>query len=61
MEEAFRFCGGLLVLDNGRVIASGPKHELFERPRSVVAARLTGCKNIAVARCADANRNAVDA
>ena len=54
MEEAFRFCTDLLVLHRGRVIASGPKHELFERPRSVAAARLTGCKNIvAAARVGD--------
>ena len=49
MEEAFRFCTELLVLDRGRVIAAGPKHELFEQPRSVVTARLTGCKNIETA------------
>jgi molybdate transport system permease protein len=46
MEEAFRFCADLLVLNCGRVIARGPKHELFERPKTVIAARLTGCKNI---------------
>ena len=46
MEEAFRFCTDLLVLNHGSVIAQGPKHELFERPRSVAAARLTGCKNV---------------
>ena len=34
MEEAFRFCTELLVLDAGKVIASGPKHKLFEQPRS---------------------------
>jgi molybdate transport system permease protein len=61
MEEAFRFCTDLLVLDAGRVIASGPKHELFERPQSVVAARLTGCKNIVAARRIAADRIAVDA
>lgn len=61
MEEAFRFCQDLLVLDRGRVIASGPKHELFEQPRSVVTARLTGCKNIAPARQIGAARLAVDA
>ena len=49
MEEAFRFCTDLLVLDRGAIIARGSKHELFERPRTVAAARLTGCKNIAVA------------
>ncbi len=61
MEEAFRFCTDLLVLDSGKVIASGPKHQLFERPRSVAAARLTGCKNIAAARRIGADRIAVDA
>ncbi|MGA2964321.1 MAG: molybdate ABC transporter permease subunit [Candidatus Korobacteraceae bacterium] len=61
MEEAFRFCSDLLVLDNGKVIASGPKHQLFERPGSVAAARLTGCKNIAPARPVAADRIAVDA
>jgi molybdate transport system permease protein len=61
MEEAFRFCSDLLVLDSGKVIASGPKHQLFERPQTVVAAQLTGCKNIAPASRAAANRIAVSA
>jgi molybdate transport system permease protein len=59
MEEAFRFCSDLLVLDGGRVIASGPKHQLFERPPTVAAARLTGCKNIAEAWRVGPNRIAV--
>lgn len=50
MEEAFRFCADLLVLDSGRVIASGPRQQLFEQPRTVATARLTGCKNIALAQ-----------
>jgi molybdate ABC transporter permease protein len=61
MEEAFRFCTDLLVLNEGRVIARGPKHELFERPRTVAAARLTGCKNIVRADCIDAHRIAIPA
>ncbi len=61
MEEAFRFCTDLLVLDEGRVIARGPKLELFERPRSVAAAQLTGCKNIVPARLLSSGRIAVDA
>lgn len=60
MEEAFRFCSDLLVLDNGRVIASGPKHHLFERPQTVAAARLTGCKNIVPARRTAAYQIAVN-
>ena len=50
MEEAFRFCQSLIVLDHGRVIASGPRNDLFANPRTAAAARLTGCKNIASAR-----------
>jgi ABC-type sulfate/molybdate transport systems ATPase subunit len=46
MEEAFRFCSDLLVLNHGNVIAEGPNQELFERPRTVAAALLTGCKNV---------------
>jgi len=61
MEEAFRFCSELVVLEAGRVIASGPKQALFEQPRLVVTARLTGCKNIAAARQIDTQRIAVPA
>jgi molybdate transport system permease protein len=61
MEEAFRFCSELVVLDGGQVIASGPRQDLFDRPRSVVAARLTGCKNIVAARRVGVDRIAVDA
>jgi molybdate ABC transporter permease protein len=61
MEEAFRFCTDLLVLDQGKVIASGPKHQIFEQPGNVATARLTGCKNIIPARRIGADRIAVDA
>jgi molybdate transport system permease protein len=61
MEEAFRFCTDLLVLNDGKVIASGPKHRLFEDPQTVSAARLTGCKNIVAATYISAHRIAVPA
>lgn len=61
MEEAFRFCTDLLVLDQGKVIASGPKHRIFEQPATVATARLTGCKNIVPARRIGADRIAVEA
>lgn len=61
MEEAFRFCTDLLVLSSGKVIAHGPKHQIFEQPRTVAAARLTGCKNIVAARRISPNRLAVEA
>src|SRR6185503_15305976 len=61
MEEAFRFCTDLLVLDRGSVIASGPKHQLFENPGTVAAARLTGCKNIVEASPVGTHRISVPA
>ena len=47
MEEAFRFCSELAVIDQGHFLAYGPRQNLFENPGSVTVARLTGCKNIA--------------
>jgi molybdate transport system ATP-binding protein len=46
MEEAYRFCDDLVVLDGGAVIAAGAKRTVFASPGSAAAARLTGCKNI---------------
>lgn len=46
LEEAFRFCQDLVVLESGNVIASGPRSQLFKQPGTTAAARLTGCKNI---------------
>ena len=45
-DEAFQFCDELIVLDEGKIIAKGDTHEIFENPRRVQVARLTGCKNI---------------
>jgi molybdate transport system permease protein len=61
MEEAFRFCQDLVVLDRGRVIAAGPKRDLFERPGTTAAARLTGCKNVFSAAMRDDGSIAVPA
>ena len=45
-DEAFQFCDELIVLDQGKIIAKGETHEVFENPKKVQVARLTGCKNI---------------
>ena len=45
-DEAFQFCDALIVLDKGKVIAKGDTHHVFENPKKVQVARLTGCKNI---------------
>lgn len=49
VEEAWRLCDELILLDAGRVIRHGPKAEVFADPRNVAAAQLTGCKNLAEA------------
>jgi molybdate ABC transporter permease protein len=46
-DEAFRSCEDLVVLSDGKVVANGPKREIFTHPRFLAVARLTGCKNIA--------------
>ena len=45
-DEALQFCDELIILDQGKVIAKGNTHEVFENPKKVQVARLTGCKNI---------------
>lgn len=49
LEEAYRVCHQLMVLDQGHAIAYGSKYEIFERPGMVDVAQLTGCKNISAA------------
>lgn len=44
-DEVYRFCRRLALLEEGRVLVSGETGQIFERPGSLEAARLTGCKN----------------
>jgi ABC-type sulfate/molybdate transport systems ATPase subunit len=46
IDEAFKVCGSLLVLSDGKMCGSGETHELFQNPPTLDAARITGCKNI---------------
>ena len=52
LEEAYRVCPNLLVVDKGKAIASGTKQNIFEHPGNFRTALVTGCKNFsrAVAR-----------
>jgi molybdate transport system permease protein len=59
-SEAFRMCEELAILSDGRVDAAGPRDELFARPRTLSAARVTGCKNFARMRPCDADHIRVD-
>ncbi|MBD1832259.1 molybdate ABC transporter permease subunit [Cyanobacteria bacterium FACHB-472] len=50
LEEAYRVCQDLLVLEKGNAIAYSSKQNIFERPKVVSVAKLTGCKNFSRAR-----------
>lgn len=60
-DEVYRLCQRMEVLEQGKVVASGLTEELFRDPRSVAAAQLTGCKNIARAQKIGHQRVAVPA
>lgn len=45
LEELYRVCQRLLVLDRGQVVTAGEKHQIFDQPGTLTVAQLTGCKN----------------
>lgn len=45
-DEAYQLCSHLLLMDQGKLLASGRTRDIFKHPGSCQAARLTGCKNI---------------
>jgi len=45
LEEAYRICETLMVMSGGKAIAYDAKHQIFEHPKTVRVAQLTGCKN----------------
>ncbi|KAB8333430.1 molybdate ABC transporter permease subunit [Scytonema tolypothrichoides VB-61278] len=49
MEEAYRICPNLLVLEKGKAVHYGTKYDIFEHPATVAVAQLTGCKNFSSA------------
>ena len=49
LEEAYRLCQNLVILEAGKVVAHGPKAEIVERPTTFAVAQLTGCKNFSQA------------
>jgi molybdate ABC transporter permease protein len=59
LEEAYRICPNLMVVDQGRVTASGTKQDIFEHPGNYRTAQLTGCKNFS--RAVMINENQIQA
>ena len=56
LEEAYRVCPNLMVIDRGQAIAHGTKQDIFEHPGNYRAAQLTGCKNFSRAAIINANQ-----
>lgn len=54
-NEVYGFCERITVLHNGKVVAKGETKQVFEHPVHVTAAKLSGCKNISVAKKIDEN------
>lgn len=48
-DEAYRMCQNIMIVDHGTVKEIGEKKQVFQKPRNVVSAKLTGCKNISKA------------
>ncbi len=55
IDEAFRFCDRICVLDAGRVAEVGPTDRIVNHPTTLATLRLTGCKNTSRARRVDAH------
>ncbi|MDR2344014.1 MAG: ATP-binding cassette domain-containing protein [Spirochaetaceae bacterium] len=49
-DEVYRLCRELAVMSGGRMIVKGDTRGVFQNPRFVNAALLTGCKNISPVR-----------
>jgi molybdate transport system ATP-binding protein len=45
IEEAYRICNNIMIMDNGQNIQKGTKNEIIHTPENLTAARITGCKN----------------
>ena len=45
LEEVYRLCPQLVVLDQGQIAAAGTREAVFHRPPTVAVARVTECKN----------------
>lgn len=45
IDEAFRFCDRIAVVNDGRIDEIAPKERLISDPQSLAAIRLSGCKN----------------
>ncbi|WP_196000792.1 sulfate/molybdate ABC transporter ATP-binding protein [Clostridium sp. 1001271B_151109_B4] len=55
IAEAYRVCDKIIVFDGGKAKSIRKKNELFETPKSLAEAKLTGCKNVSKAKILEDN------
>ncbi|MCI0947323.1 sulfate/molybdate ABC transporter ATP-binding protein [Clostridioides difficile] len=55
IEEAYRVCDDIIVYNKGEGLPKRPKKELFESPKYLIEAKITGCKNISKLNRLDKN------
>ncbi|MGX9755162.1 sulfate/molybdate ABC transporter ATP-binding protein [Clostridioides difficile] len=55
IEEAYRVCNDIMVYNKGEGLPKRPKKELFESPKYLIEAKITGCKNISRLNRVDEN------
>lgn len=53
IEEAYNLCDNIMVIDKGKNIQIDTKELLIKKPKSVMSAKITGCKNIFEAEITD--------
>lgn len=60
-DEIYNLCSKIVIMDTGRIALSGSTKEIFKHPKKLVAARLTGCKNISrIEKLSDYSLKALD-
>jgi len=46
IDEAFRFCDRIAVVDQGKLCEISPTRQILHHPKTLAAIKLSGCKNI---------------
>lgn len=54
-DEIYRFSEELVIMNEGKAVCQGKTKNVFENPKRVEAARLTGCKNFSKVRRMDSH------
>lgn len=55
IDEALRFCDRIAVVQDGRIVEDASGDDLVNRPKSLAAIKLSGCKNATAIEYADSH------